>query len=222
MPQTVTAMLAVLSRARRGLRATSRSPNSAGTGSLLDSLISAPWRRGGRAESASALTVLDRAARMAGASVEASATTSATPRTATTISGVSEGAPGAPTRAAPGLVSSGAASHPAVSPAAPATSARTRFSARNVAAIRPGVPPAALSSPTRRVFSASRPPTRTATLASASRHSSAAPGTRTDCSSVTTSPYEEARSCQVLKSRSCSMVLSCGVLKCAPGGPWVV
>jgi hypothetical protein len=58
MPQTVTAMLVALSRARRGLRAAGRSPNSAGTGSLLDGRISVPWRRGGRAGSASALTVL--------------------------------------------------------------------------------------------------------------------------------------------------------------------
>ena len=196
IPATVTAVLAALSTARRGLRAAIRSPSSTGTGSLLERLISAPWRRGGRAESASALTVLDRAARTAGASVEASVTMSATHRTATTISGVSEGAPGAPTRAAPGLVSSGAVSHPAISPAAPAISARTRFSARNVAAIRPGVPPAALSSPTRRVFSASRPPTRTATLASASRQRSAAPGTRTACSSLTSSPSAAAMSGQ--------------------------
>ena len=71
--------------------------------------------------SASALTVLVRAARMAGTSVEASATASATATTRTAVGGVSDGAPGAPTRPAPGLVSSGAASHPAASPAAAAS-----------------------------------------------------------------------------------------------------
>ena len=47
MPVTVTAMLAALSTARRGRRATSRSPSSSGTGSRAESAISQARRRGG-------------------------------------------------------------------------------------------------------------------------------------------------------------------------------
>ena len=101
---------------------------------------------------------------------------------------MSEGAPGLPTRPAPGLVISGAASQPAVSPAAAAASARIRFSASSTVATSPGVAPTALSSPTRRVRSAIRPPASTATLATASRQASQAPGDRTDCSSATSRP----------------------------------
>jgi hypothetical protein len=98
---------------------------------------------------------------------------------------VSDGAPGVPIRAAPGLVSSGAASHPATSPTAAAASARIRFSAISVAVTRPGDPPTALSSPTRRVRSVIRPPASTATLAMASSVASQAPGLSTCCSSWT-------------------------------------
>ena len=60
------------------------------------------------------------------------------------------------------------------------------------------MPPAALSSPTRRVFSGPRRPGQPRWPARAG--TGARPrGTRTDCSSVTSSPYEEARFCQVLK-----------------------
>ena len=74
MPVTVTAMLAAPATARRGLRAIRRSPNSSGTGSRAEILISAGRRRGARAESASAPTVLVRAARNAGTAVDARAT----------------------------------------------------------------------------------------------------------------------------------------------------
>jgi hypothetical protein len=70
---------------------------------------------------------------------------------------------------------SGAARQPASTPTRAATSATNRFSTRKVAATRFGVPPTAFKSPTRRVPSARRPPTRTATLASASRPSSVVP-----------------------------------------------
>jgi hypothetical protein len=103
---------------------------------------------------ASALTVLVRAARMAGTSVAARATAIATATTSLASAAVSDGVPGVPTRPAPGLVISGAASQPTAIPAAAASSARTRFSASSTTATRPGVPPTALSSPTRRVRSA--------------------------------------------------------------------
>ena len=80
-PVTVTATFAAVSSARRGRRPTSRSPNSTGTGRPAEILTSAPRRRGGRATSLIAATVLVRAARMAGTSVAESATASATPMT---------------------------------------------------------------------------------------------------------------------------------------------
>ena len=109
----------------------------------------------------------------------ATATPSATAVTTPTVDMVSDGAPALPRRPAPGSVSSGAASHPTASPAAAASRATTTYSASSTAATRPGVPPTALSSPTRRVWSAIRPPTRTATLATASRPSSRLPISRT-------------------------------------------
>ena len=76
--------------------------------------ISQARRRGGRAESASAATVLVRAARMAGTSVAMRATASATATTSPAVEAASGGAAVSPTRPAKkvGLVSSGAASHP--------------------------------------------------------------------------------------------------------------
>ena len=159
------------------------------------SLISPARRRGVRAASASALTVLVRAARIAGTSDAASATASATVATSPAMDGVSDGAPGVPTRAAPGLVISGAASHPMASPAAAATSATTRFSASSTTVTSRGVPPTALSSPTRRVRSAIRPPASTATVARASSPASQAPGDRTCCSSLTSRPSAAAIPC---------------------------
>ena len=120
--------------------------------------------------------MLLREARMAGTSVAASATTTASPMTSTAAAGEIGGAPALPTRAAPGLVISGDASQPATSPTTAANSASTRFSARKVAATTLGVPPTAFSSPTRCAYSDSRRPTRTATLAIASSASSSAPG----------------------------------------------
>lgn len=74
MVADVTAKLAALSRARRGRRVTRRRPSSSGTGSHAESLISHARRRGGRTAPASAATVLMRAARTAGTSVDAAAT----------------------------------------------------------------------------------------------------------------------------------------------------
>ena len=54
-----------------------------------------------------------------------------------------------------------------------------------MAATRPGVLPTALSSPTRRLSTAIRLPTSTATLATASRPSSQLPISRTLCSFLT-------------------------------------
>jgi hypothetical protein len=136
----------------------------------------APRRFGGRPTSLSAATVLPRDARMAGTSVAASATTMASAMTSTALPSEIGAAPAAPTRAAPGLVISGAASQPATRPTTAANSASTRFSARKVAATTPGVPPTAFSSPTRRAYSDSRRPTRTATLATASSARNTAPG----------------------------------------------
>ena len=88
-PAAVTAMLATLSSTRRGRRAARRSPSSSGTGSRADSAISPARRRGGRAESANARTVLVRAARIAGTSDAASATASATVTTSPAADGPS-------------------------------------------------------------------------------------------------------------------------------------
>src|SRR5918994_1899860 len=56
---------------------------------------------------------------------------------------VSDGVPARPTRPAPGSVSSGAASHPAASPAADASRARTTYSVSSTTATRRGEPPTA-------------------------------------------------------------------------------
>ena len=78
-------------------------------------------------------------ARMAGTSVAASDTTIASPTTSATVLSEIAGAPAAPMRAAPGLVTSGETSQPATSPTTAAKSASTRFSTRNVAATTLGV-----------------------------------------------------------------------------------
>src|SRR5690606_37623150 len=71
-------MLATASATRRGRRAATRRASSSETGSRAEMAISQPERRGGRAASASASTVLERAARNAGTNVAAAATPSAT------------------------------------------------------------------------------------------------------------------------------------------------
>ena len=78
MPVTVTKMLIVLSTTRRGRRAATRNPRSRGTGRRAEIAISQGVRRGGRAVSARACTVLVRAARRAGTKVATTATPSAT------------------------------------------------------------------------------------------------------------------------------------------------
>ena len=66
MPLTVTAMLRLPSRTRRGRRAARRVASRSGTGRRVEQAVSRAWRRGGRAASARASTVLVRAARRAG------------------------------------------------------------------------------------------------------------------------------------------------------------
>ena len=202
-PLTVIAMLSAASTTRRGRRAATRSPRSSGTGSLAESAITQPLRRGGRAASASARTVLVRAARTAGISVAATATASATAITVPTADMVSGGAPVRPRSPALGSVSSGAASHPSANPAAAASRATTTYSARSTAATRPGVPPTALSSPTRRIWSAIRPPTRTATLATARTASSHAPVSNARRWFSTRFPLAARMSCQASRLGDC-------------------
>ena len=88
---------------------------------------------------------------------------------------VIDGVPALPMRPALDSVSNGAVSDPTANPAAAATMATRTYSASSTAATRLGVPPTALRSPTRLVWSAIRPPTSTETLATASRPSSQAP-----------------------------------------------
>src|SRR5579864_4903784 len=108
MPVVVIAMLITLSTTRRGRRAATRSPSSSGTGSRAEIAIAQALRRGGRAESARARTVLVRAARTAGTKVAAAATARATAITRPIVARVTGGVPGEPSRAAPGRDSSGA------------------------------------------------------------------------------------------------------------------
>jgi len=110
------------------------------------------------------------------------------------------GAPALPTRAAPGLATSGAVSHPIASPAAAATTASTRFSASSTTAIVSGEPPTALSSPTRRVRSAIRPPASTVTHPIASSAVSHAPGARTCCSACTGTPAPVWMACHGIRT----------------------
>ena len=151
MPLTVIATLRVHSSARLGRRAAIRSPSSSGAGRRLESVISQAVRRGGRAVSLSARIVLVREARMAGMSVAIAVTPSATAVTITTVAAVNGTAPAPPISPALGRLSAGAARRPNARPAAAASSAGTRYWASSTAATRPGVPPTALSSPTRRI-----------------------------------------------------------------------
>jgi hypothetical protein len=66
IPLTVTAMLRPLSRTRRGRREARRRASRRGTGRRAEQAMSRACRRGGRAASARASTVLVRAARTAG------------------------------------------------------------------------------------------------------------------------------------------------------------
>ena len=166
IPLTVTAMLAAPSRARRGRRATSRSPSSSGTGSRAESAISPARRRGGagrvgqRADRAGARGA-DRGHERGGERHRRAPR----PTTSATVGSVSDGAPGATEQAGAGTGEQ-RGGQPSGQPARPPPRAAPgrRYSASSTAATRPGVPPTALSSPTRRVCSAIRPPTSTATL----------------------------------------------------------
>jgi hypothetical protein len=147
----VTAIPTTPNTTRRGRRAATRRASSNGTGSRAEIAISQPVRRGGRGEPASALTVLERAARPAGTTVATTATPSATAVTNPTVDTVVDGVPALPMRPAPDSVSNGAVSDPTANPAAAATTATRTYSASSTAATRLGVPPTALRSPTRLV-----------------------------------------------------------------------
>src|ERR1035441_2926486 len=77
-------------------RTANRAPRRSVAGRWADRLITAVLRRGGRAESSSAATVLWRAARTAGTNVATIATASATATTKAAVVPVSDGALGAP------------------------------------------------------------------------------------------------------------------------------
>jgi hypothetical protein len=117
-PVTATAMLTALSAPRSGRRAISRMPSRSGTGSSAEIASNSARRRGGRASSASACTVLSRAARRAGTSVAATATATAIATGRAIVAGVSVGAPGAPTSPAPADAITGVSSRPAIVPRA--------------------------------------------------------------------------------------------------------
>ena len=178
IPLTVIAMLTTPSTTRRGRRAATRNPRSRGTGSRAEIAISqagaSGWagRVGQRVDGAGA----------GGADGGNEGRDDRDPechgRHHTDRGHGERRRTRAAEEAGTGSVSKGAASHPAASPAAAATRATTTYSASSTAATRLGVPPTALSSPTRRVWSAIRPPTSTATLATASRPSSQAPISR--------------------------------------------
>ncbi|MCQ0007501.1 hypothetical protein LUX73_24390 [Actinomadura madurae] len=82
------------------------------------------------------------------------------------------------TRLAEGLTTVGAASPAIARPSASASSAKTRYSASRTAAMRPGVAPTALSSPTLRACLAARPAASVATPPTARKLSSQLPMTR--------------------------------------------
>src|ERR1022692_1153541 len=100
-------MLKALRIARRGRRAANRTPSNNGTGKRVENAIVRPLRRGERAASASARTVLSRDARTAGTRVATIATATATAATNSMVDAVSEGVPALPISPAPGLVRSG-------------------------------------------------------------------------------------------------------------------
>ncbi len=133
--------------------------------------------------------------------IAATATPSAAAVTTPTVDIVRDGAPTPPRSPAPGSASKGAASHAAASPAAAASSASSTYSASSTTATRRGVPPTALSSPTRRVWSAMRPPTSTATLAAASNPSSQLPIRRTSSRTCAASSWPCADALPCLQDR---------------------
>ena len=112
MPVAVTATLITLSTMRRGRRAAMRSPNSSGTGSRAENAMIQALRRGGRAASASAPTVLVRAARMAGRTSRRPPRRAPRPPPSRPWSRSPAARPPPPTRPAPGPAISGAASQP--------------------------------------------------------------------------------------------------------------
>src|SRR5206468_2417860 len=75
-----------------------RTASSSGTGSSADTAMSQPTRRGGRGASASAFTVLERAARNAGTRVARTATPSAAAVTQPIVATVIDGVPTPPIR----------------------------------------------------------------------------------------------------------------------------
>ena len=170
-----TARLAAVSTLRRVRRATSRTPSSIGTGSRAENAISHGRRRGGCAGSFSALIVLVCGRRgSAGMIVAPAATATATERHHRRPTRRSASGDGR-LRAVrcPDSVSSGASQLPDRRPRPPRPRARgAKVLGEQHHRHQRGVPPTALSSPTRRVCSAIRPPTTTAMLAIASIASS--------------------------------------------------
>ena len=122
--------------------------------------------------------------------------------TTTMVPAVSPGEAPVPSRPAPGLVISGAAAQPISSPVTAATPAMTTYSASRTAATSSGVPPTALSSPTRRAWSAILPPTSTATLAMARIPSSELKIIMTFCSLRMTLLSSQLMDCQVFQVMS--------------------
>src|SRR5690348_2348062 len=101
-------------------------------------------REGRRGASARADTVLVRAARRAGTSDEIVATDRAITAMMMTVEALIAGAPGAPSRPVPVLVSRGAIIHPATRSAAAARAASMTCSTRSTIATVIGVAPTAL------------------------------------------------------------------------------
>src|ERR1022692_4992753 len=131
-------MLTVASATRRGRRAASQAASWIVTGRRVDQ-ASRRARRGVWAVSASADTVLVRAARSAGTRVASAATAMAAARTTATVGPVTSGGPALPRRPEPGLVNWGAAARPIARPMAAATTASTRYSAMRTPATISGV-----------------------------------------------------------------------------------
>src|SRR6266511_1298432 len=129
MPLTVIAILTTPSATRLGRRAATRKAISSVMGRRAEIAINQPMRWGGRGESASALTVLERAARTAGMTVATTATASATAVTEPTVDMVIDGVPALPMRPELDSVSNGAVSDPTANPAAAATVATRTYSA---------------------------------------------------------------------------------------------
>ena len=154
IPVAVTATLAALSTARRGLRATSRSPSSSGTGSRREIVISV-GRRAARPWRAACGQCADRAGAGGADGGHERRGQRHRQRHGQHLASDGQGErrrAGRADQPAPGLVISGAASQPTASPAAAASQRQDQVLGQQHDRDQPGVPPTALSSPTRRVL----------------------------------------------------------------------